>query len=394
MGFSLLLQLVVALLTAGRRRRQVSAVMALLLLIACVVFFRIREPLISDTDNSLLLYFIFLTAAGLIVFMLGQSRPGACILFLSGNLICAGAQFLQYPAPLWTQLLFDAAALLLFLLRVYLHSVARADVPGGDIPRYLRQTLTLCLIAAVAACGIYYGAVRPLSPPTMELKLITILRSMELLQVMGVASTQIVFDPALASAEQPQQQDTAGLAGDERSETLLGQNQQSERLNGAGQQIQQLTSRLQEQWSAIRYDEERRFPLWLLFLPLLLTAACLLRIWRKKRWHDWLQTLPRETAVVNYYRFFLRDIARAGLPKPPAVSLLEYVTLYDDRLRPFAPDDGSFSRMTAICQKVIYGRQPVSEDEYACFERFYAGFYRALRRELGTLKYYLSLFRY
>ena len=128
---------------------------------------------------------------------------GPLVLMIAGILICAMAHFLQFPIPIWTLPVFLVSSACLLMYRVFAASAESTSLRGAGGAQYMRQTAALCMAALLMAGGAYYGIVRPLDPPTQELKLVTALRSMELMQVLGVYTTATVLDTDETSDETP-----------------------------------------------------------------------------------------------------------------------------------------------------------------------------------------------
>lgn len=390
---SAVLQAVLVLL-AYSRRIAIAGIAAGAALAAAVVFYiYTRRPLADETANSTFLFLLIELAAAILVFLLSRTRVGSAVLFLVGTLIQAGVQFLQFPAPLWGFLLFPAAALILFFYRTYTVSLLKADMGKVRTGAYLRQAVLVCLAALVAAGGVYFGVVRPLNPPTQELKLIRVLRSMPLLEVLGVSSTEIILDPDTASQEPPEEEDLGGEEGQDENAGLEGWQPESQPPE-IGDVQTQLNDILQ-QLTAVRYDKDTLQLLWLLLLvPAAIAGVFILRMALKRRWHRRVQALPKTEAVLAYYQFFLSRLGKIGLKRTPAHTLREYAALTAVQLQAFNVGECTFGRLTAVYEKTLYGHCQVSEAEYQAFETFYGRFYRNLRREIGTGKYLLQIFRF
>lgn len=395
--YSILLQLIFTLLARRRVTIWLGVGAGAVLAVAVVAYLRITNPLSDETANSAFLFALIQIIAPLLVFLLSRSRLGVIALFLMGNLICAGCHFLQYPAPTWCLFLFLAGVAVLFVYRVYTVSAAKMELGRVNTPKYLRQTLLLCVGSLAAAVGIYAAVIVPLNPPTQELKLITQLRSMELLQVLGISSTEVILDPNMTADVPPEETEMSSESGEEKSDALDGQGEtQPGEMPDLGEELQEtISSVLQQAASAIRYDSASFSRLWLLLLiPVAVIAAYALRFVLKRRWRARIQALPREDAVVNYYCFFLSRLGRMGLKKQPDHTLREFVQHAKTQLEPFESDNVPFAYLTNVYEKVLYGHHRVSEEEYDHFERFYDTFHHALRREVGTLNYYLKAFLY
>lgn len=393
---SAILQLLLLLIARSRLSTGIGIAAGAVIAIGTAVYWRTFHPFAEENANSVFIFLLISVITGVLVFLLGRTRAGVVVLFILGSFIQAGGHFLQFPTPLWSLFVFLLAAPILFFHRTYIVSAAHADLGTVRGAKYLCQIVPLCLAVLLVAGGLYVGVVRPMDPPTQELKLITVLKSMNPLKVLGVSTVEVVLDPEDRSEQPPEEEDQAGNEGEDQSDDL-GEAPPipSELPEDPDQQRQNTDSDRQQLWGGIRYDETALSYLWLLLLiPLLIAAAFVLRLLRRKHWRKQVQALSKEEAVVNYYQFFLKRLERLGLKRAKQHTLREYAGNTQIQLEPFAAGHGTFSDLTAIYERVLYGHCPVSDEEYQQFEAFYDSFYRCLRKEAGVVKYYLTAFRY
>ena len=354
----------------------------LVLLVNGALFIRAYQPFRDETANGMFVFLLILFLTALLVYLLSRTRVGSIVLGLMGCVLCAGASFLEFPIPIWCLILHVFSASVLVLYRIYRASVEASDLGAGRLGAYSVQTILLCLTGLLMAAGLFLGVVRPLSPPTMELKLITVLKSMDMLEVLGVARTEIIFTEELVSDAEPEQTEYTNEPESPEDDS----NAPDEEWTPPEEPPEAAPSEA----LTIRYDFPKFNPLWLLlWFPLMIATSYGGRILWKRRWHSRLQALPREEAVLRYYRFFLSRLDRLGVKRTETHTLREFTADHAHQLQPFALDG-----LTEIYERVLYGGGSVSEAEYNLFEAAYAGFYRTLRRELGTPKYYLTAFRY
>lgn len=359
-----------------------------------VLYMQASHPLAEEAANSVFLYLLITVLTAVLVFLLGRSRAGIIVLFLTGNLIGAGAHFLQFPAPLWSFLLFTFAAFALFFHRVYLAGLKRAALGRVRPGRHLVQGTALCLAALGLAGGLYAGVIRPLNPPTQELKLITLLKSMDTLKVLGVSTVKTVLDPEQTSFQPPEQTQHSNEEGEE-PEDVPEETPLSTPPEESLPAPEEITGNTKEELSAVSYDRKEWNPLWLLLLiPLAIAGACVLRLVLRRRWQAKVQALPREDGVVNYYQFFTKRLGRIGLARPEGHTLRKFAEDTAHQLESFAVGEATFAALTEIYEGVLYGCRSVTREEYRLFEEFYRHFAPALRRELGPVKYYLRIFQF
>ncbi len=362
--------------------------------VVTVLYMQANHPLAEETANSAFLYLLITVLTSVLTFLLGRSRGGIIALFLIGNLVGAGAHFLQFPAPLWSFLLFAVSAFALYFHRVYLAGLRRAALGAVRPGLHLIQALALCLAALGLAVGVYAGVIQPMNPPTQELKLITALKSMDTLKVLGVSTTKTVLNPDLTSILPPEQTQRSNEAGEEPDDTRE-QPENSPAAEESQPGSEDITETVREQLSDVSYANEERNLLWLLLLiPLGIAGLYVLRIVLRRRWRGQVRALPREDGVLNYYRFFVKRLRRIGLKRPEGRTLGQFARDTAPQLQPFAVGEATFAALTEVYEGVFYGQRAVTEEEYRMFEDFYDRFPSALRHELGPVKYYLRIFQF
>lgn len=389
------LTFVLVLLSRSRAATLAGIAAAVVLAVLILIYINLTHPFTDEAANSAFIFALVQIVTALLVWLLTRSRPGTVALFLLGTILCAGAYFLQFPVPVWCLFLFLLAAAASFLCRVYTVSAQKADIVSATGKAYHGQTAIVAVVAVLLASGVFFGVIRPLDPPTQDLKLLTVLRSMQSLEVLGVSSTRIVLEPDLESTEDPEDEET-GNEENEQDESDSPQGEDDIPQQNLTETVRDnVTSTLQQAWSAIRYDRHNFQWLWLLLLiPIAIAAAYFWRFQRRKHWRRQVQALSRENAVVNYYRFFFKRLNRLGLKRSPNATLREYAAVNQVQLQPFEGEDHRFAELTDTYESVLYGRHRVTDREYAAYETFFDGFYPALKKELGPIRYWFQAFRY
>ncbi len=387
---SLLLQAILVLLSYNRATMGLGILAGAALAVLAIAYIQAFHPMVDETANSLFLYILIEILVSLLVYLLARTRIGLGVLFLVGTIVTAGAHFLQFPASMWSALLLPVGAGMLFLYRTYLGAVRQALLGKIRNVRYILQSVILIALAFCIAGGLYLGVVRPLNPPTQELKLITALKSMELTARLGVSSVKNVLDPTL-SAETPPDMTEYDEAQDQPPETQ--DDSEPEPEEDLSPQTEPESA--PPDATPISYDEHHFNPLWLLLLiPAAVIAACVGRILWKRRWRRKVLGLGASAAVVNYYRYFLSRLGRVGLKRDQYRTLREFVSQEEQQLEPYAVEGTTFGDLTGVYERVIYSHGPVTDEELNFFNRFYDRFLYNLRHEYGTAKYYLLLFRF
>jgi hypothetical protein len=368
-----------------RSTRVLGVLVGIALVVMAMVYARAFHPMENETENSLFVYLLLEVLVSLIAFFLCRSRLGTLVLLLVGSLLISGAAFLQFPTPMWCMLVFPLSCGGMLLYRVYLWGTRQAVLGKIRVGRYLRQMLLLVLCCGALAGGIFYLVIRPLNPPTQELRLITQLQSMELLERLGVSSVKTVLDPTLSADTPPERteydNETAQQQEDQQQDLLEAPETQPEQEEASAE--------------AVNYDLSSRNLWWLLgLIPLAIVCVFVGRVLYKRHWHKQIQKLPREDTVVLYYHFFQKRFQKIGLGRTKFHTLREYAEETAYKMEAFQVEKVTFAQLTGVYEAVIYGGAVPTEDELGQFEAFYKQFYKNLRREIGTVKYYLQVFRF
>lgn len=367
----------------------------IILLALFLAYARSNDVFIDETGNSLCIALSVTVLTGLLVYLASRSRPGLIALFLAGNIVMAGSAFLQFPVKVWGFLLFNPALCILFWYRNYVKTLRKVQSGKVRMPGFLLQTCVICMVAFVLAGGIYGGIVRPLNPPTRDLKLITRLKQMEILKVTGVYNVIEYFDPEMASGNVPD----GDMNGQEDTEEQKNENPENESSQNQKPDIPQeeeetpdrpQTQVAQEVW----YDlHEINIPWLIIIIAALIAATFLTRYYLKKRWECRVKALQPESRIVNYYMYFYSRLSRTGYKKPKTHTFYEYARDMEHPLETFADGKADFMYLTDIYIRTFYGRNPVTAEEVQLFEQFYGRFHKALRKEIGIFKYFINIFR-
>lgn len=351
-----------------------------------------------------------LIVTGACVWLLSLTRAGIAALFATGTLVCGGAAFLEFPVPVWADPLFGAACIATYLYRNYTltlstarsGSTARNGAGAGTAAasgngagknaapvssRFFLQSGAVALAALLAAAGIWAGIVRPADPPVRDLDLVRALQQVQLMETLGIYSRQDRIEEPQAPEEQ-QEPDAQQDRVTEEQEQPEAQSQGAAGEVSEGGAGGDLGGSGAFDGSGLRW-------LWLLLLiPAAVALAYGLKAQSRKRWRDTVEACDPETAARNYYLFLLDRFGKMGIEKEDDVTLRQFAAGAADRTAVFAVEGADFEQLTAVYERLAYGGGSLRPGELEGFRAMYAGFYRTLGRELGTLKYVLQYFRY
>lgn len=389
-SLTVVLTLVYFLAAINKSTSIVGIIVGIFILIALLILCRNTNLFVNDQKYGMQIIYVITVVMSLAVFLICRTRAGIVFLFLVGNVVQAGASFLEFPCELWAYLLFLAGTGLMIFYRVYVISVLHSHTGKIRFMGFMTQNLCVCLTALVLASGIFVGIIKPLDPPTDELKLIQKLMSFEVLEKIGVSSVLIQVDENKESDQLPDDRlATDQLDDDEEEGDGSGKSQESQG-NGSrflsGNAMDSVAEQIQKAM-AISYEVASY---WYLFLIVIIALICFI-IWFKqflrKRWLDKIDQLPRAEGIMNLYAFFLYGLSKAGCAKAKNLTLDEFQTLNAGQLSKFDHEQVNFKRLTDIYRKAYYGMQSISEEEYEDFRRYYSCFHKNICKEVGKLKY-------
>ncbi len=390
--FLLVAMAVMVLLTYTRITIIIGVVAGVALLLLVMVYTRTHQVFTDETSETANSLFIALTVtiiAAVLVYLACRSRPGIIALFLAGNIIICGAYFLQFPVQRWSFLLFEFAAVVMFLYRNHMVTLSQSQTGKVRVPRFMIQTVIVCLVAFVLSGTAYLGIVKPIEPPTRELKLIEELKQMSIVKKMGLYSVVELLDPSLQSSAEPNGTET----GDPEEPTDQGE-QGTGQDEGGPDQSQKAPEQKQEETQSIFYNIHFWYIPWFWIILAAIIAAVFTGRWFiKRRWKTHVDEMPLADCIVNYYKYFLTRLSRLGYKKPANHTLYEYAADMDHTLETFTDGEASFANLTDIYVRTLYGRNDVSKEEAGLFQKFYDKFYSALRKEVGFWKYMIHFFR-
>lgn len=389
--------LLFCLLAAVSRKTAAAGITAALAgVTALIVYCRKTGILIHDRENSVQIFYIVIIVVSLAVFLLCRTAAGTAVLFLAGNMVQAGAAFLQFPCSLRAYVLFLAGMGMMMFYRVYVNAVLHAHTGKIRFAGFMIQNVSVCLASMLLASGIFVGIIRPLDPPVHDLKLIQKLMSFEVLEKIGVSSVLEQVDKDKLSDDTPEDRLATDQLKDEEDAEAESEKSGAFMGNGrgilAGNFLDSAADRVEEA-KAIAYHAINYWYLYLLAAVILVFLAVLLKRLQRKKWLDQINGLTKEEAVLNLYAFFLYGLSKAGCIRESGLTLNEFRTVKTEKLNRFSQEPADFEQLTNIYQKVYYGRQKITEEEYRKFQIYYSGFHKNICREAGKLRYLILYFQ-
>ena len=348
-------------------------------LIVWVIILRARGYLddlsAEGTDETIPAFWTIVLFGTALIYVLTRSRK---VLFFAapiGLLFCAAFKFLEYPVSVPGLLLLVAAVILELLYLVYKDSLLNASYGNYNIRHFLMQSIAVLLVVMMLSTGVFYGVVKPIDPPTRDLKLITKLMSFDIMELLGVASTQELREP-----DDEDKDDKDDQKEQEEEEEKEEEEKEDEQNRESEEDISANT---------ITYDERDYTVYWVTALILLLMALPFivkytLRARRRRR----LNGLDPNNQAAFVYDFFLKRFKKLGFGKPESATILEYAEQQEDFLLNFRSKEGAtFEELSEIYNRHLYSGADVTPAEISKFMSVYNSFYKNAKEFLGNWKY-------
>lgn len=348
-------------------------------LIVWVIILRARGYLddlsAEGTDETIPAFWTIVLFGTALIYVLTRSRK---VLFFAapiGLLFCAAFKFLEYPVSVPGLFLLVAAVILELLYLVYKDSLLTASYGNYNIRHFLMQSIAVLLVVMMLSTGVFYGVVKPIDPPTRDLKLITKLMSFDIMELLGVASTQELREP-----DDEDKDDKDDQKEQEEEEEKEEEEKEDEQNRESEEDISANT---------ITYDERDYTVYWVTALILLLMALPFivkytLRARRRRR----LNGLDPNNQAAFVYDFFLKRFKKLGFGKPESATILEYAEQQEDFLLNFRSKEGTtFEELSEIYNRHLYSGADVTPAEISKFMSVYNSFYKNAKEFLGNWKY-------
>lgn len=349
-------------------------------LIGWIIYLRANDliNLEEGADETIPAFWSIVIFGSALIYLLTRSRK---ILFGAapvGLLFCAAFKFLEYPVSVPGLFILVIAVILEILYLVYKDSLLSADYGNYTIRHFLEQSIAIVTVVVMLSSGVFYGIVKPLDPPTRDLKLITKLLSFDILELLGVASTQEVKDPNQGDEDQDEEEPPEEKEEEKDDE----ENEQDEDENK-----QESDEKISAQ--TMSYNEKDYTVYWVTALIILLLATpfvikYVLRTRRRRR----LNGLDANNQAAFVYDFFLDRLKKLGVGKADSQTILEYAEQQEAVLENFTAEDGTtFEEMTELYNYHLYSKLPVRPEDAKKFMAMYDGFYKNAKAFTGTWRY-------
>jgi len=369
-----------------------TIVSALILFVLATVIIGVLVYSGTFRPDAFAFYVLLTFLASAIVFLLSRTNAGAVVLACIGVLTIGSMTFLRYGDFIISMTVYLFSSVCLFFFRRH-----RALLTAGSGKIRLRYftAATGCICAAAVALSacMYFAVIQPANPPTRGLKLITRLKTLPILEKLGVSAFIYLFDPDQTATPRNDESiisDEDAPTGDDNSTQSPSSDDNSDTdtetlMQGA------INRKPASPVSYFGADNS-----WLILpIPVLLiiiTVFVLKQLHRKLRLKRFAVNGKKEQ-IALIYGYLIEKLPLAGIPSAGYDTAYEYSERIETRVERIFPE-GIFSGLTRVFCQTLYGKYEPCEDEFTMFIRCYKDFPSGCRHSIGFWRYILKYFRF
>jgi len=326
-----------------------------------------------------------------LAFIASRTRLGSGIFAVAGSFAHAWLCVLLYTFSVWALVVFILAAGVMYLYSRYRHQMLNADArKHAFIPLLGTSVLAMAVTLALTA-GAFFGIVKPLNPPVLDITLITEVLSPEVLEVVGISTTEVVmdYDSYASNVDEDYDRDSDEL-NDQQQPDETTEDSQDAAPEDSAQTTEDLETNLDESidTDSLGTRSVLDYPVLLVILACIAAFlvvmgirrfVCRHKIWLKKLQKDY----GREEQVRRMYHLFREKLAVIGISGSPydapvkqAKGLASKTMLMDD-------DGTTWVRLSGAFARMAYGGIPPTDEEYNRYISYYHHFWKACKKYCG-----------
>lgn len=358
--------------------------------IAAAVIMLVKLGLINETENkaeSTVLFFAVLVISHF-VFWFFTRRHRLCLAFAAAAMfICGIFSFLEYPVSFLGLVLLSAGLIMQILCRSIYEAAGKANYGRLSFFNMAVQNIAVTAVVTAAACGVYFGIIRPMHPPEAELKLITEEMSWDIVEKIGISTNMETENFDLFSNNLNDTLHKTNQKDDEQSDSSKEQSD-SEDATSKNDDMQKKSQNRQSAFS-ISYDNDKSRILFVLLLVLaVLASPFAVKYMLRKRRREKIENMSPSDGAAYLYKYFLSKFPIVHIAKGKNVTVLEYARDNARELKHFDTENGvTFAEISETYNRMIYGKIAPTQQEYSRFKEFYDSFCPNVKKRIGKFRY-------
>ena len=371
------------------------------------------ETVYDDAEGNYLYFALvcILCAGG--AYVLSRTLMGSMAWFVVAAFACALTQALYQPEELGLSIVAVFFALVFVVFKNFQLGRETAELTSASSSAgSLAFSFVPVIVAAGVAALLWFCVIGPLSPGTIDIKLLTDYRSLPIEEYVGTSEEHALLNYDMTSSnlvdgfyyttndlvEDPTSSITIDAKSllEQQEKQAMGQGSGSN--SGGGFEQAPDDDSLDGDYDAVSYTID--FPTVmaiigvLVLIVLAIVAYFLLR--RRARMKRLRSILELEPAaqVEELYRFILTRLDRIGFAQPEGMTLIEFAQTSQRPMDMITEETGvPFVTLTRTYISCVYGGYEPTESDVVPFAAYYLRFWKAARTHLGNLKYFFASFR-
>lgn len=362
-----------------------------------LAFFLLRAKGVDivDEEGSKTAFYIYWFAFAVIciaVYLCSRFRLGIAILFLVGCCVSGILQFLEYQVFAWAGIVFAGSCIVLFLLRQYRAQALNSSTAQPNFRRFFQSGFLVVLAAALLSCGVFFAVIRPLAPPTVELKFLEQYLAFNIIDHTGISDNyQIENEEEYTDEEDDTLDNTEEI---EEGDTPIGQDEDTPEETEKQDDGETRQPPGQTEQSAVSYTVTPVLwvILWCALILLVLILPPALWLWLRKRRIKTIAAMEPTAQIQELYHFYLKKFRHVGWKKRSGETPLEFAARSGDALKRYLSGTCGIDRLTSAFMEARYGGSAPSETACSECRAIYGLFLKNCKKQMGTARYLLKFY--
>ncbi|MCD8110719.1 MAG: hypothetical protein LUE14_11590 [Clostridiales bacterium] len=367
----------------------VLIVIAALLIVVCYrVGYSVIETDVTE-DNWGVCYLVVIVIA-VLAFIAGRTRLGSGIFAVVGAIAHAWICVCLYDFSVWALVIFLLAASVLYLYSRYRHQIIHADARSHAFLPLMGTSVVAVVLAITLTAGVWFGIISPMQPPVLDVKLITRVVSVDVLERIGISKKKVLIDRNEYTAEVEDYETESDELNDEM--------QEDEEIEGdvdtAPEEDASLTEDLatqQDQSISVNRIAQiflQDYPILLIILICAAALVVVLAIRRFRRRHIiWLEKLQkqedRETQIRLLYYLFRKKMQILHISGKKYDSPVCFAKRVESDTMLLDEGGPSWMDLSEIFSRLAYGGISPTQEEYDQYLVYYGRFWKVCRKLCG-----------
>ncbi len=363
-----------------------------ILIFAYIVINMLRNGTLRKSEvaeKSLGLFLVVTVLTCVFCFLLTRTRLLSILFSVSMLIVCGMFSFFEFPVNTIGLIVAALGMILEITFQNYLNRINKADYGNMSLRNFTGMVAVIAMVAVVVSCGVYYLVIKPIAPPTAELKLITDYMSWDVIEKKGVSSNMQIESKDDLSDNLNDNLHKTNQKDDSNSDDSKTKSD-SEDAESKNDDMTKKSKNSRTAFS-VSYDELLKATFILLFCILLCCLPFVLKLLQRKIRRKKLQTMEPPNGVRYLFSYFMDKFSYLHIARPESYTLSEYVRYNKRELQYFKSKNGTeFSELANIYSNLIYGGIVPNSAEYGRYLDFYDGYIPVLKDRMGKFHYYLK----